>query len=109
MIQFVDTFFETKIVHDLALRKCVILPKICGFRGKRKSLKCLIFRDLPNLKSFKSGATRNRTGDTRIFSPLLYQLSYGTMFISFAVAKVVKLLDYAIAFIIKNADNWLYG
>ena len=58
---------------------------------------------------FISGATRNRTGDTRIFSPLLYQLSYGTMFISFAVAKVVKLLDYAIAFIIKNADNWLYG
>ena len=27
---------------------------------------------------FKGGATRNRTGDTRIFSPLLYQLSYGT-------------------------------
>ena len=27
----------------------------------------------------KSGATRNRTGDTRIFSPLLYQLSYGTV------------------------------
>ncbi len=26
-----------------------------------------------------SGATRNRTGDTRIFSPLLYQLSYGTL------------------------------
>ena len=26
------------------------------------------------------GATRNRTGDTRIFSPLLYQLSYGTIF-----------------------------
>ena len=26
----------------------------------------------------QSGATRNRTGDTRIFSPLLYQLSYGT-------------------------------
>ena len=83
--------------------------KNVGVLGKRKSLKCLIFRDLPNLKSFKSGATRNRTGDTRIFSPLLYQLSYGTMIISFAVAKVVKLLDYAIAFIIKNADNWLYG
>ena len=83
--------------------------KNVGVLGKRKSLKCLIFGDLPNLKSFKSGATRNRTGDTRIFSPLLYQLSYGTMFISFAVAKVVKLLDYAIAFIIKNADNWLYG
>ena len=26
--------------------------------------------------SFFCGATRNRTGDTRIFSPLLYQLSY---------------------------------
>ena len=26
------------------------------------------------------GTTRNRTGDTRIFSPLLYQLSYGTIY-----------------------------
>ena len=26
------------------------------------------------------GATGNRTRDTRIFSPLLYQLSYGTKF-----------------------------
>ena len=31
---------------------------------------------------FGGGATRNRTGDTRIFSPLLYQLSYGTSLIS---------------------------
>ena len=29
-------------------------------------------------RSLFCGATRNRTGDTRIFSPLLYQLSYGT-------------------------------
>ena len=36
---------------------------------------------------FSSGATRNRTGDTRIFSPLLYQLSYGTF--PFAGAQVV--------------------
>jgi hypothetical protein len=28
------------------------------------------------------GTTRNRTGDTRIFSPLLYQLSYGTFRLS---------------------------
>ncbi len=35
-----------------------------------------------------SGTTRNRTGDTRIFSPLLYQLSYGTFSSLFAVAKV---------------------
>ena len=42
---------------------------------------------------FLSGTTRNRTGDTRIFSPLLYQLSYGTILttidFSFAGAKVV--------------------
>ena len=30
-------------------------------------------------EEFFCGATRNRTGDTRIFSPLLYQLSYGTL------------------------------
>ena len=35
-----------------------------------------------------SGATRNRTGDTRIFSPLLYQLSYGTNVFRFASAKL---------------------
>ncbi len=41
------------------------------------------------------GVTRNRTGDTRIFSPLLYQLSYDTIILcsqgailSFAGAKV---------------------
>jgi hypothetical protein len=28
---------------------------------------------------FLSGTSRNRTRDTRIFSPLLYQLSYGTI------------------------------
>ena len=39
-------------------------------------------------RSFLGGATRNRTGDTRIFSPLLYQLSYGTFL--FANAKVRK-------------------
>ena len=36
----------------------------------------------------RSGTTRNRTGDTRIFSPLLYQLSYGTNIVLFAGAKV---------------------
>ena len=32
------------------------------------------------LLRFACGATGNRTRDTRIFSPLLYQLSYGTDF-----------------------------
>ena len=51
-------------------------------------------RESPCLSnSLYCGTTRNRTGDTRIFSPLLYQLSYGTnMFIvqyfSIAGAKV---------------------
>ncbi len=81
----------------------------CTVETKRKPLNSLKFRGFHLFAVILRGATRNRTGDTRIFSPLLYQLSYGTMFISFAVAKVVKLLDYAIAFMIKNADNWLYG
>jgi hypothetical protein len=43
---------------------------------------------------FKSGATRNRTGDTRIFSPLLYQLSYGTFLV--AGAKISIFFNTAI-------------
>ena len=82
-------FFIIRPFHGIIVKS--ILKHVAGDRGS----------------IYLSGATRNRTGDTRIFSPLLYQLSYGTMFISFAVAKVVKLLDYAIAFIIKNADDWL--
>ena len=35
-----------------------------------------------------SGTTRIRTGDTRIFSPMLYQLSYGTICFCLASAKV---------------------
>ena len=33
------------------------------------------------------GVTGNRTRDTRIFSPLLYQLSYDTI-VSFGIAKI---------------------
>src|SRR5665647_2196055 len=36
--------------------------------------------DLAGFTFLRSGATRNRTGDTWIFSPLLYRLSYGTSF-----------------------------
>ena len=45
-------------------------------QAKKKRCKLFIYNVLFNLKS---GTTRNRTGDTRIFSPLLYQLSYGTI------------------------------
>ena len=50
---------------------------------KRKNANNLFCK---SLAFSESGATRNRTGDTRIFSPLLYQLSYGT--VAFACAKV---------------------
>ena len=51
---------------------------------KKKKLNPIL---LPSLASIHHcGATRIRTGDTRIFSPMLYQLSYGTL--SFAIAKV---------------------
>ena len=55
-------------------------------------VECSVQREIYNKKkrpTFVSrfrGTTRSRTGDTRIFSPLLYQLSYGT--IVFGVAKV---------------------
>ena len=41
------------------------------------------------------GATRNRTGDTRIFSPLLYHLSYDTNCVNFASAKVRIIFESA--------------
>ena len=41
------------------------------------------------------GATRNRTGDTRIFSPLLYHLSYGTNCVNFASAKIRIIFESA--------------
>ena len=46
------------------------------------------------LLRFRRGVTGNRTRDTRIFSPLLYQLSYDTSFVfglpylSIGIAKV---------------------
>ncbi len=45
----------------------------------------------------KSGTTRIRTGDTRIFSPMLYQLSYGTVFL-LASAKVRHIFELTKSF-----------
>ena len=75
--------------------------RICVLEYKRKPIEMTEFQWVLRNYRIDSGATRNRTGDTRIFSPLLYQLSYGTVGLiqlscfSFAVAKVVKLLDSA--------------
>ncbi len=63
----------------------------CTVETKRKPLNSLKFRGFHLFAVILRGATRNRTGDTRIFSPLLYQLSYGTSLIS--RAKVVLILE----------------
>ena len=65
----------------------------CGVDIKRKPVEMLNFNWFHNFAFLQSGATRNRTGDTRIFSPLLYQLSYGT----FTGAKIRTFLIPAIA------------
>ena len=84
---------------------CVILHQKCRFLTKEKRRKSLICSVLLILTFGSSGATRNRTGDTRIFSPLLYQLSYGTNFlrnlIGFASAKVTQIF-YFTNFFLKN-------
>ncbi len=43
-------------------------------------------RPADTCRPYYCGATENRTRDTRIFSPLLYQLSYGTRSICLANA-----------------------
>ncbi len=60
-------------------------------KEKRRIL--LKYSVLANLSFSSSGATGNRTRDTRIFSPLLYQLSYGT--VVFGIAKVIAFFDFA--------------
>ena len=47
--------------------------------GKKRTLELSIITGFYKIEKLFGGATRNRTGDTRIFSPLLYQLSYGTV------------------------------
>ena len=69
---------------DFFRRYFRLVDKMCGDNVvtncptplKRKSAKRLLNN---HLADFLRGTTRNRTGDTRIFSPLLYQLSYGTI------------------------------
>ena len=49
--------------------------------GKKRTLELSLIQGFSKIEKLFGGATRNRTGDTRIFSPLLYQLSYGTLLI----------------------------
>ena len=61
---------------------------------------------IDNCFSSQRGATRNRTGDTRIFSPLLYQLSYGTSLI--AGAKVRPFFKLAKRFLKKITKKFFF-
>ena len=63
------------------IKNCIVLKYRrlqIAIRGIKKSLELQKFKGFFYYR-IVSGATRNRTGDTRIFSPLLYQLSYGTV------------------------------
>ena len=69
---------HTQPTHDAPTeRRQAASTKHKHGRGKQKERYHTLLRR--NTSLLLCGATRNRTGDTRIFSPLLYQLSYGTI------------------------------
>ena len=71
---------KDEVMFDFFMRMGLLLFEKGSFwreKGERKKKRCNL-KKLQRLSFFDGGATRNRTGDTRIFSPLLYQLSYGT-------------------------------
>ena len=43
-------------------------------------------------KLISGGARRNRTADTRIFNPLLYQLSYGATCMQYFMFEVAEII-----------------
>ena len=51
----------------------------------------------PKKELFFCGANGNRTSDTRIFSPLLYQLSYGTA-LTLELARLRAMHSYSATF-----------
>ena len=74
-------------LHLLEHRKRSYSALFCILRENKNSRFRLEIRSLLLFAFLQSGTTRNRTGDTRIFSPLLYQLSYGTIIIAFCECK----------------------
>ena len=72
-----------------------VLP-FCGITAKESGLSLqpgLMQKGckMQPFRLFICGVGRDRTGDTRIFSPLLYQLSYRTSFPYLGVAKVTEI------------------
>ena len=79
MVHIGGFFMGLKKSHRISNFLLHQIAYFCGQYIKKKPLKKLYFSGFHDFSFCKSGATRNRTGDTRIFSPLLYQLSYGTL------------------------------
>ena len=71
--------WNTRLLHLLLHQRRSWTALFCVFGENKKSRFSLKIRILHCFAFLCCGATRNRTGDTRIFSPLLYQLSYGTL------------------------------
>ena len=84
MVHIGGFFMGLKKNHRISNFLLHQIAYFCGQYIKKKPLKKLYFSGFHDFSFCKSGATRNRTGDTRIFSPLLYQLSYGTSIFMFA-------------------------
>ena len=98
----------TKKVSRLSLRNVRLSTKA----RRRTWMSRTCYRDTKKeaLKPLFRGATENRTRDTRIFSPLLYQLSYGTEpHFWKADAKVLLFFDMSKFFCIFFVKNCILG
>ena len=82
LLSFYRRYVIAETLTGLQIVRSSILPQILCCTAKRKIADSLVVTISDSLR----GVTRNRTGDTRIFSPLLYQLSYDT--IAFGIAKI---------------------
>ena len=88
--------WNTRLLHLLLHQRRSWTALFCVFGENKKSRFSLKIRILRCFAFLCCGATRNRTGDTRIFSPLLYQLSYGT------VVSLLRVQRYDVFFICAN-------
>ena len=95
MVHIGGFFMGLKKSHRISNFLLHQIACFCGQYIKKKPPKQLYFSGFHDFSFCKSGATRNRTGDTRIFSPLLYQLSYGTnLLFSATVVSRLRLQRY---------------
>ena len=80
----------------------------CTVETKRKPLNSLKFRGFHLFAVILRGATGIRTRDTRIFSPLLYQLSYGTItYLSLSECKDKHIFYFCKLFIEKIIQKFM--